>query len=360
MNHKDILQGKGLPVLAATLASTLLATSAFGQMYNGTYTGPVTSTTTVGTSTTETTGDSTVSPYQNTTTTYTNETVNSTLPTQTQAGTVTVNGKTYTGTVSFSGDGSQAQVHQTSITNTYNPGPPPTVASTTVNPDVIVPGQSTITGVSAAGEIGDFDNYGSKLVTSGPVTNGSVVATETSAVTSTSGITFTTRTGTATYDPGAGSVVVAIPTSPTSTTSVTSNGVTTTGIVSASGFNANGGRITNVGNATAATDAVNLGQLNGAIAGVNVRLDAMNSSLQDLDRRANAGTAVAVAMSGGTFLPNKKFNLTANIGGYRSEAAIAGQLGILVSENVAVNAGIATGFNSRGGTAWRGGLSLGF
>ncbi len=360
MKQKTIFAGRGLPVLAAALASTLLATSALGQAFDGTYSGVVTSTTVVGNSTTETTGDSTVAPYENTTTTYTEETVTSTLPSSSQAVSVTVNGNTYTGTIDYSGDGGQDQIHETSITNTYDPGPPPTVTGTTVNPDVIVPGESTITAVSASGSIGNIDNYAATLSTSGPVVDGSVVATETSATVSTSGMVFATRVGTATYDPGAGEVAVALPSTPTAYTSIDANGISTSGVITANGFNANGNRITGVAAGVADTDAVNVGQLNSAIAGVNVRVDALNSSLQDLDKRANAGTAVAVAMSGGTFLPNKQINFTANIGGYRGEAAIAGQLGVLVNENVALNAGVATGFSKRGGTAWRGGVSFGF
>lgn len=354
----------GLTVLAAALASTLLSTSAFGQaapIFDGSYVGAVSSTVTVGDSTTETTGDSTVAPYQNTTTTYTDETINSTLAPQTQAITYTVNGATYNGTVTYAGTGSAQQVHETSVTTTYNPGPPPSVIGTVANPDVITPqGAPTVTSVSAVGSIGNVNSFGADISTSGPVTNGAVAATETSAAVSSAGVVFASRTGTATFDPVAGKVVVDLPSAPNSYTQVSANGISTSGIVAAAGFNANGGRVSGVGNAVADTDAVNLGQLNNAIAGVNVRVDSLANSLQDLDKRANAGTAVAVAMSGGTFLPDKRFNLTANIGGYRGEAAIAGQLGVLVTENVAFNAGVATGFSKRGGTAWRGGVSLGF
>lgn len=129
----------------------------------------------------------------------------------------------------------------------------------------------------------------------------------------------------------------------------------------------NGGRITNLGNGTAATDAVNLGQLNSAVATLNGSITSLSGTVSSLaalvaenERHADAGTAVATALSGGVFLPGNTFNLTANVGSYRGETALAAQVGILVSPNVALNAGVATGLNSYGGTAVRGGFTVGF
>jgi hypothetical protein len=67
-----------------------------------------------------------------------------------------------------------------------------------------------------------------------------------------------------------------------------------------------------------------------------------------------------VALSGGTFLPGKKINITANVGAYRDEVAVSGQLHILVSDNLALNAGVATSLHSYGGTSVRGGVTVGF
>lgn len=371
------LPKSGLLLTAALIASTALSAPAMAQYFDGTYVGPVTSTTVVGDSTTETTGDSSVAPFENTTTTYTEETVTSTLAPANAVVSTTVNGVTYTGSVDYEGDGGQNQIHETSITNTYDPGPPPTVTGTIVNPDVITPvGDPVVTSVSAMGTIGNPDNFGAELWTSGPIDeNGSVTATENSVVTSSGGVYIAQRVGTATYDPSAGEVVVSLPTVPTSFTSVTASGIATSGNldvggnvsvggnisaagqISAFGFDANGERVTNVGDAVVATDAVNLGQVNNMIAANNTVLGDL---IDENRRRADAGTAVAVALSGATFLPNKTFNLTANIGGYRSQAAIAAQIGYLVNENIALNAGVAKGFSSRGATAWRGGFSVGF
>ena len=67
-----------------------------------------------------------------------------------------------------------------------------------------------------------------------------------------------------------------------------------------------------------------------------------------------------MALSGAMFLPGKSFNLTANMGAYRGAVAGALQFGALVSEAVAVNAGVAHGFNKGGKTALRAGFSFGW
>lgn len=161
-------------------------------------------------------------------------------------------------------------------------------------------------------------------------------------------------------------------------------------------------RIVNVAAGTAATDAVNVSQLSAATAGVsstvttlqttvtanttaitNVqadlaatndaladaegRLDALEAvtanldeRFDDVENRSDAGTATAVALSGAMFLPGKSFNLTGNIGAYRGAVAGAIQFGALVSESVAVNAGVAQGLNKGGKTALRAGFSFGW
>jgi hypothetical protein len=165
----------------------------------------------------------------------------------------------------------------------------------------------------------------------------------------------------ASYNPGTGAVTVTLPTAATNSTTISATGIST------GSLSLQGGRITNVGAGTAATDAVNVGQLNTAIAGVNASIGTLNTSLNNLSslvetnrRAANAGIATAVALSGGTFLPGKTFNLTANVGVYDGEVAIAAQLGYLVSDSIALNAGVATGVEGHGDTAFRGGITFGF
>jgi hypothetical protein len=55
-----------------------------------------------------------------------------------------------------------------------------------------------------------------------------------------------------------------------------------------------------------------------------------------------------------------KFNLTANVATYDGAHAGAMQLGILISPSVALNAGVATGFNKGGKTAARAGFTIGW
>jgi hypothetical protein len=293
----------------------------------------------------------------------------------------TVNGNTYGGALTVSGTGAADVDVKTSITTTYNPGPPPTVAGTSAPTTTVTPvGAQRVTAVSANGTVGLGGGvYGSTLASSGTPTNGSVVATEEAFTLSSSGVVFEKRVGTATYDPITGKVTVALPTAATSSTSLTSSGISTTGAlssgslttgavtattISATGLNMNGNKITNVAAGTANTDAVNVGQLNSAVATLtgnfNTFTASVNANLIRYRKLAQAGTAVAVAMSGGTFLPDKKVNLTVNFGHFEGESAMSGQLGFLVSPNVALNAGVATSFTKGGGTAFRVGGTFGF
>lgn len=116
---------------------------------------------------------------------------------------------------------------------------------------------------------------------------------------------------------------------------------------------------------TANTTAITT--LQAATAGFDTRLDALEAvaldfdeGLDRIDDRASAGTAAAVALSGAMFLPGKTFNLTGNVGTYRGAHAGALQFGALVGENMAVNAGVAHGFNKGGKTALRAGFTIGW
>lgn len=68
-----------------------------------------------------------------------------------------------------------------------------------------------------------------------------------------------------------------------------------------------------------------------------------------LDKKINASTAMAAALSGNVFLPNTKFNLSGNIATYNSATAASLQGAFLVSKNVALHGGAA--FNIGGGSA---------
>lgn len=93
---------------------------------------------------------------------------------------------------------------------------------------------------------------------------------------------------------------------------------------------------------------------------VSTRIDQIESQMSVLDDRIASSTAVASALSGNAFLPDMKFNLTANVATYDGAHAGALQMGILVSPNLALNAGVASGLNRRGKTAARAGVTIGF
>ena len=86
----------------------------------------------------------------------------------------------------------------------------------------------------------------------------------------------------------------------------------------------------------------------------------LEGRIDRVDRRASAGTATAIALSGNSFLPGKSFNLTGNLGTYRGAHAGALQIGAMVSESAAINAGVAKGFNKGGKVGARVGFTIGW
>ena len=120
-------------------------------------------------------------------------------------------------------------------------------------------------------------------------------------------------------------------------------------------------------NTTVGTHTTQIAALQAMDTALDTRIDALEAlsldftgDLDRIDERASAGTATAIAMSGGAFLPDKTFNLTGNVGAYRGAVAGALQVGALVSENMAVNAGVAYGFNKGGKTGIRAGFTIGW
>lgn len=99
--------------------------------------------------------------------------------------------------------------------------------------------------------------------------------------------------------------------------------------------------------------------LNSQVTALGSRIDALEAQVGFLDRRLARSTAMAVAMSGSVFLPGMRYNVSANFGTYDGESAGALQLATLVSDNVAFNAGVATGFEG-GGTSVRAGFTFAF
>ena len=110
---------------------------------------------------------------------------------------------------------------------------------------------------------------------------------------------------------------------------------------------------------SAVTDA-QFSALTGEVQGLTGRVGALEQQMVLLDDKIAASTAAAVAMGGAVFLPGKSFNLTANVATYDGAHAGSLQLGALLTENVAFNAGIGSGFNKNGKTAGRVGVTFGF
>lgn len=86
----------------------------------------------------------------------------------------------------------------------------------------------------------------------------------------------------------------------------------------------------------------------------------LGDTLARFDDEIDGSTAVAIAMSGNAFLPGTRFNMTGNIGTYNGAVAGSLQVGAMVSDRAAVNAGIATGFNKKGKVGARVGFTLGW
>jgi hypothetical protein len=397
MEMRDkILLSAAIAVSAAIPAHAQTITPAAGPSFAGTVTGSVSSTFSSGTSTTTQTGDSTTSPYQNTiTTTYTGTLTSSNSGST--AGTVAFAGTTYGYVIVGTGSATQSATLSQSLISTFTPttsGPVLSSTSTTSTGPTTsgTPTVSTLSVVGASGEqtIGDAGRvyYGGNLSSASTLnSNGTVNVTENTVGITTSGTTYSTYTGTASYNAGTGVITVgplalASAASLSSTGLAVTNGTATstygatglsTGTVTATTVNAGAVNATTVavtgtstsngltvGTPKLSTDATNKAYVDAAISGVNTSVNTLASLVEANRKRSDAGIATAVALSGGMFLPGKKVNVTANIGAFRDEVAIAGQLGILVSDSVAINAGISTSFHSYGGTSLRGGFTFGF
>jgi hypothetical protein len=100
--------------------------------------------------------------------------------------------------------------------------------------------------------------------------------------------------------------------------------------------------------------------LSSQLAATSALIDNLGGRVGRLEDHVASSTAVAVAMGGSAFLPDMRFNLTANVATYDGAHAGSVQLGALVTRNVALNAGVAAGFNKRGKAAGRVGVTFGW
>ena len=128
--------------------------------------------------------------------------------------------------------------------------------------------------------------------------------------------------------------------------------------------------------AAAKHDAVNLGQLNAATAGVATNLAAINSSILGLqgdvdtlysqnrrqDRlidKANEGVAMALAMESPNIPAGSTFALSGGIGGFQGKNALATAISAAIGEKATVSAGLGYGLNT-GEVGYRAGFQVAF
>ncbi|MEP6867689.1 MAG: YadA-like family protein [Novosphingobium sp.] len=340
-------------------------------------------------------GNPAAAPFQTTYTTTSSGSVNTSLATAAISSSGTVNSVPYTLTGTAGATAVSGATSVITTTTTYsNPTTSPLtlVSVSGVTAPTVVGSTSSVSGITVQANTANANAaggvaYAANVDTVGAITGNTRGVVENDLIITTSGTTYSTYNGTATYTAGTpGSVAVVMGATPVSSTSLTSSGLTTTGTVTAAtltgatvnagvlnantggvagaaGINAGNGRITNLSAGTGPSDAVNYAQLtatNANVTALSGTVTTLASLVSNNRLHADRGIATAVALSGGAFLPNKKFNLTVNVGGYESQAAVAAQVGILLSENIAINAGVSTSLKSDGGTAYRGGITFGF
>jgi autotransporter adhesin len=107
-------------------------------------------------------------------------------------------------------------------------------------------------------------------------------------------------------------------------------------------------RITNVAAGVNTTDAVNVGQLQSVVAGMNYQpqIDHLQSQINDTNKRvdnANAGVAMAMAMGGGGLPEKKKYALGVNYGTFAGQNAFALSSALRLSENLVASGAIGYG-----------------
>jgi hypothetical protein len=115
-------------------------------------------------------------------------------------------------------------------------------------------------------------------------------------------------------------------------------------------------RITNESQARMAADAAITSR-------VDVLYDRVGRNevrIQELSDEVQSSTAVAIALGGSGFLPNKKFNFSTSIGAYEGAQAVSLSMGAQLYDNFAITAGVAGGVNKGGGVGGRVGLIFGW
>ena len=94
-------------------------------------------------------------------------------------------------------------------------------------------------------------------------------------------------------------------------------------VIDQNGINAGGQRISNIANAVAPNDAVNLGQLNSALSKVNQDMQTINNRIDKVEDRAYAGIAASNAMSMITPPSGVSNSVGVGFGQYANKQAVA-------------------------------------
>ncbi len=90
---------------------------------------------------------------------------------------------------------------------------------------------------------------------------------------------------------------------------------------------------------------------------LSANVSALQQNLQQGLNQAFEGTAIAIAMGGSALPDNKRFAITTNWGNYRGTNAMSLIAQARISDDVAANAGFASGFQY-GGFGSRAGVTL--
>ena len=101
-----------------------------------------------------------------------------------------------------------------------------------------------------------------------------------------------------------------------------------------------------------------IGGLNTTANELKTRLASAEKSVADLRKETRQGLAEQAALSG-LFQPYNvgRFNVTAAVGGYKSESAVAIGTGFRFTENFAAKAGVAVGTSSGSSAAYHVGVN---
>ncbi|MEY4472728.1 MAG: hypothetical protein RL671_1032, partial [Pseudomonadota bacterium] len=103
-----------------------------------------------------------------------------------------------------------------------------------------------------------------------------------------------------------------------------------------------------------------IGSVESSVAALGNRVGAVETRVKQIDERVDSSAALAMAMGGGGFLPDMKFNLSANVATYNGAQAISASIGARVTNNVAVTAAFGGGLNKGGKVGGRVGFIVGW